>query len=148
MPPLDNPQGMAANGAGEELLGRHPLVLDLPAHAASPSVARAWLHTIAETTALPGPLVDDATLVLSELVTNAVLHAATDVHVSIELHDGTGIHLEVGDDTSALPRVLGYDPEHIGGVGMRIIEQLVAAWGVRRVGDGKIVWADLTVVVG
>jgi anti-sigma regulatory factor (Ser/Thr protein kinase) len=139
---------MATNGSGGELLGRQPLALDLPPVAASPGVARAWLHTIAETTALPHGLVRDATLVLSELVTNAVLHAATDVHVSIELHNDTGLHLEVGDDTSALPRVLGNDPEHIGGAGMRIVEQLVEAWGVRRVGDGKIVWADLAVVVG
>jgi anti-sigma regulatory factor (Ser/Thr protein kinase) len=137
---------MGANGASEELLGRPPLALDLPAHAAAPSVARAWLHTIADTTALPAGLVSDATLVLSELVTNAVVHAATDVHVSIELHDDTGIHLEVGDDTAALPRVLVCEPEHIGGAGMRIVEQLVASWGARRVGPGKIVWADLAVV--
>src|SRR5215212_2782936 len=101
---------MAASGAGEGVLGRHPLALELPAHGSSPGVARAWLHTIAETTALPGPLLEDATPVLSELVTNAVLHAATDVHVSIELQDDTGIHLEVGDDMSGLPRVLGYAP--------------------------------------
>jgi anti-sigma regulatory factor (Ser/Thr protein kinase) len=138
---------MAANGASEELLGRPPLALDLPAHAASPSVARAWLHTIAATTALPAGLVSDATLVLSELVTNAVVHAATDVHVSIELYDDTGIHLEVGDDTSALPQVRVSEPEHIGGVGMRIVDQLVASWGVRPIGPGKIVWADLAVVM-
>jgi anti-sigma regulatory factor (Ser/Thr protein kinase) len=138
---------MAADRAHGGLVGRPPLTLDLPAHAAAPGVARAWLHTIAATTALPAGLVSDATLVLSELVTNAVIHAATDVHVSIELHDDTGIHLEVGDDGTALPRVVHAEPDHIGGVGMRIVDQLVAAWGVRLVGDGKIVWADLAVVV-
>jgi anti-sigma regulatory factor (Ser/Thr protein kinase) len=139
---------MAADRTPDDLVGRQPLALDLPAHAASPGVARAWLHTIADTTTLPAEVVSDAALVLSELVTNAVLHAATDVHVSMELRDDVGIHLEVGDATSALPQVLACDPEHIGGAGMRIVDQLVASWGVRRVGAGKIVWADLGVVVG
>jgi len=139
---------MAADRAPDDLLGRRPLAVDLPPHAGSAGVARAWLHTIVDTTTLPDELVSDATLVLSELVTNAVRHAATDVHVSIELHDDVGIHLEVGDDATALPRVLGCDPNHIGGAGMRIVDQLVASWGVRRVGAGKIVWADLAVVVG
>jgi anti-sigma regulatory factor (Ser/Thr protein kinase) len=138
---------MAVDRAHETWPARPPLGLDLPAHAAAAGVARAWLHTIADTTALPDALVSDATLVLSELVTNAVIHAATDVHVSIELRDDTGIHLEVGDDGQALPRVVDAEPEHIGGAGMRIVDQLVSAWGVRRVGDGKIVWADLAVVV-
>ena len=124
-----------------------PLTLDLPAHAAAAGVARAWLHTIADTTALPDGLVSDATLVLSELVTNAVIHAATDVHVSIELHDDTGIHLEVGDDGRRCRGWSAPNRSHIGGAGMRIVDQLVAPWGVRRVGDGKIVWADLAVVV-
>jgi anti-sigma regulatory factor (Ser/Thr protein kinase) len=132
----------------DDLLGSRPLSLDLPASAASPAVARAWLHTIADTAALPEELVSDATLVLSELVTNAVIHAATDVHVDIRFHDADGIHLEVGDATAAVPHVLPTAPEQIGGVGMRIVEQLVAAWGVRLVGDGKVVWADLAVVNG
>ena len=29
---------------------------------------------------------------------------------------------------------------------MRIVERLAAAWGVRQVGDGKVVWADLAAV--
>ena len=41
---------------------------------------------VADTTG-PDAVVSDATLVLSELVTNAVIHAATDVHVSVELRD-------------------------------------------------------------
>jgi anti-sigma regulatory factor (Ser/Thr protein kinase) len=138
---------MAADRTPDDLVGRQPLALDLPPHAASPGVARAWLRTIADTTALPAAMVSDATLVLSELVTNAVLHAATDVHVSMELRDDTAIHLEVGDATSALPHVLVCDPEHIGGAGLRIVDQLVVSWGVRRVGAGKVVWADLGVAV-
>ena len=138
---------VAAHDASSGMLRRPPLALDLPAHTAAAGVARAWLHTIADATALPDALVGDATLVLSELVTNAVIHAATDVHVSVELRDGDQIHLEVGDDGRALPHVVPVEPEHIGGAGMRIVDQLVSAWGVRRVGDCKIVWADLTVVV-
>jgi anti-sigma regulatory factor (Ser/Thr protein kinase) len=137
----------ATRDANDGMVGRRPLALDLPAHTAAAGVARAWLHTIADTTALPAALVGDATLVLSELVTNAVIHAATDVHVCVELRDDIGIHLEVGDDGTAMPRVVPAEPDLIGGAGMRIVDQLVSAWGVRRVGDGKIVWADLAVVV-
>jgi anti-sigma regulatory factor (Ser/Thr protein kinase) len=136
---------MAIERPRHDLLGRSPLAVDLPAHVASPGVARAWLFTIADTTTLPAELVSDATLVLSELVTNAVIHAATDVHVYIEVHDANGIHLEVGDATHTVPQVLPAAPEEEGGVGMRIVERLAAAWGVRQVSDGKVVWADLAV---
>jgi anti-sigma regulatory factor (Ser/Thr protein kinase) len=119
--------------------------LALPAHAASAGAARAWFHSIAAATPLPSALVEDTSLVLSELVTNAVLHAGTDVHVTIRVGGVDRVHLEVGDATPELPALQAVAPDRIGGIGLQIVDQLVAAWGVRTTGPGTVVWADLGV---
>ena len=81
-------------------------------------------------------------LLLSELVTNAVLHAASAPKVAIAvLHDR--VHIEIVDHTrqSVAPREAGSDEE--GGRGLGIVEALAKAWGTTPLPDGKIVWFDV-----
>ena len=93
----------------------------------------------------PPRLVESASLVVSELVTNAVLHARTAIGVVIHLLDDGGVRLEVSDDSSALPHRRGYSPGSGTGRGLVLIDALTAGWGVAPHGGatGKTIWAEL-----
>jgi serine phosphatase RsbU (regulator of sigma subunit)/anti-sigma regulatory factor (Ser/Thr protein kinase) len=81
----------------------------------------------------------DAELVVSELVSNAVLHGWG--RVALRLHDtGEGLRIEVEDSNPTPPVATEGHPGRIGGFGMRIVEQL-GDWGWRPSRGGKVVWA-------
>jgi hypothetical protein len=74
-------------------------------------------------------LVDRAILVASELVTNAVVHARTDLRLRLELR-GDWLHIAVRDGSPRLLRlVTARDPEAEGGRGLWLVDQLGRAWG-------------------
>ena len=97
---------------------------------------------------------DDAAMVLrlvvSELVTNAVLHAATPFSVSLSRDDGA-LRLVVTDGLQVpLPAPAPRLPTQPNGRGLCIVERLSTEWGVDPGTDGKAVWAvfELPVVAG
>lgn len=87
--------------------------------------------------------VADAALVVSELVTNAVRHAGTEMRVALELRDGA-LTVSVYDLGPELPRLIPPAERRFGGRGLPIVVRLAEAWGVA-VGDdgGKAVWCRL-----
>lgn len=87
-------------------------------------------------------LVDDAELVLSELVTNALVHAGSRCRVAIGF-DGTVLRIEVTDRSSGLPDVQAPDRLDDHGRGLLLVSLLAAAWGVETTAVGKLVWAEL-----
>ena len=99
---------------------------------------------------VPRTVVDDAALVLSELVGNAVRHGSPlpdgGVRVSWELDD-CALHLEVcdggnGTDLAAGPACTSAE----GGRGLTIVGLLARRWGTTSFGDGGVgVYADLDV---
>jgi anti-sigma regulatory factor (Ser/Thr protein kinase) len=90
-----------------------------------------------------GDLVDDAAIIVSELVTNAVLHAGSQVHLSVFPHDG-GVRIEVADVSSHLPRWSPVEDGATSGRGLILVNQLSSRWGAERTADGgKLVWAEL-----
>lgn len=91
-------------------------------------------------------LVVDAELLTSELVTNAVVHARTDVTVSVAVADGTA-EIGVTDGSADLPRPRTAARTAEGGRGLRLVERLAEDWGVARVEGGKQVWFALDVGV-
>jgi anti-sigma regulatory factor (Ser/Thr protein kinase) len=84
-------------------------------------------------------LTDTAELLVSEVVTNALLHAGTDIVLRATL-DGTTLRVEVGDGSPHLPVRRRYGATSGTGRGLLMLEQLVDDWGVSRQGDGKTVW--------
>jgi anti-anti-sigma regulatory factor/anti-sigma regulatory factor (Ser/Thr protein kinase) len=98
-----------------------------------------WQLALADTT-----LVDRAVLLASELVTNAVVHARTELRLRVELR-GELLHLAVRGGSPRLLRLVTIpDPEAEGGRGLWLVEQLARAWGVNRHPDGgKVVWCTL-----
>lgn len=104
-----------------------------------------------------GQLTADATLLVSELVTNAVLHARTEVTLTLAVADGVlevgvadgAAHLPVPRDGTdpqgrrAGPRPIRWTAE--GGRGLHLLETLAESWGVAVGADGKQVWFCLAV---
>ena len=93
-------------------------------------------------------LTDDAQLLASELVTNAVKHASGPIDVRAYVRDGF-LRLEVGDssvDRCPEPRCASAEDE--GGRGMELVDKLSARWGWRARGHVKVVWLDLAVPAG
>lgn len=88
-------------------------------------------------------VIEPAQLLTSELVTNAVLHAGTEVQVVLEAH-GETVHVEVIDLTkrAPVPRYAPYDDLQTGR-GLTLLESIASAWGVSPLDRGKSVWFDL-----
>jgi LuxR family transcriptional regulator, maltose regulon positive regulatory protein len=90
-----------------------------------------------------GELSGQAQLLADELVTNAVVHARTDMRLRLELA-GELLHIAVQDSDPRLPRLLPDDPQAEGGRGLRLVERVGTAWGARQhPGGGKVVWCTL-----
>ena len=94
------------------------------------------------------PLVDDATLLVSEMVTNAIRH--TDGKSVLKLQRETDrVRITVTDTETRPPAPnMRFEPTATSGRGMHLIDALASAWGVEPTGSGKSVWADLTVQDG
>lgn len=115
-----------------------PTVLALPALTTSVAQAR---RAVVEVCRAAGraDLGDSAALLVSEVVTNAVLHGDGTVEVRAELR-GRSLRVEVKDDGPGAPSVRRADPEAEGGRGMALVDALSASWGVEPLPIGKYVW--------
>jgi anti-sigma regulatory factor (Ser/Thr protein kinase) len=85
---------------------------------------------------------DRAVLLVSELVTNAVVHARTPITVRLELAPGCA-SVEVSDDSERLPEPRMPRADRPGGRGLHLLEELTDGWGVRPGRVGKTVWFEL-----
>jgi len=91
-----------------------------------------------------GEMVNDAMVVVSELVTNAVVHAHSGCEVRARIAASSVLRLEVIDAGPGTPdpQVATEEDEH--GRGLVLVSALSAAWGVDSLPDGrKLVWAEL-----
>jgi anti-sigma regulatory factor (Ser/Thr protein kinase) len=120
----------------------HPWTLELPADPLSAARARQFL-TGAVGRLVGADLRDAAVLVVSELVTNAVRHAGTDLEVEVALIPG-GVRVQVSDSGGGYPVAREADPQDERGRGLGIVDSVAARWGVEDVpAGGKRVWVDL-----
>jgi hypothetical protein len=87
-------------------------------------------------------LVDPASLIVSELATNAVVHAGSGFTVSLN-HDGSVVRLAVGDGAAAVPQRAPGGADSPRGRGIPIIEAVASRWGHLALDRGKLVWAEL-----
>jgi PAS domain S-box-containing protein len=83
-----------------------------------------------------------AELVISEAVTNALVHAGTEVEVAARVGRG-GIRIEVSDGSPHLPATKNYADLAATGRGLQLLEQMVDRWGVEPHEEGKTVWFEL-----
>jgi anti-sigma regulatory factor (Ser/Thr protein kinase) len=112
-----------------------------PAERDAPTTARHFVADVLNRWGHSQALLEDATLVVTELATNAVLHARSAFGVEIGPH-GAGVRISVRDASHARPR-LRDNGMAASGRGLRLIDAIATRWGVDMTGDGKIVWAEL-----
>jgi anti-sigma regulatory factor (Ser/Thr protein kinase) len=103
---------------------------------------------LADRWALPESVAHDATLAVSELVTNAVLHAHTPLRLRLARRV-EGVRIEVADDDPRLPPVEQADPARLAlnrsmtGRGLALVAAVADGLGAERQGRGKVTWAEV-----
>jgi anti-sigma regulatory factor (Ser/Thr protein kinase) len=116
--------------------------LVLPLTVASPGAARAFARASSCTEHAP-EILDDALLLISELVTNAVRYGEPPLLLALECEEG-GLRVRVRDSGASLPRPRVAADGHESGRGLDLVELLSDVWGVEPVvddhGSGKVVW--------
>jgi anti-sigma regulatory factor (Ser/Thr protein kinase) len=116
-------------------------VLDLPPTTDSVPVARRFVRA---RLGHGGADVDTATLLVSEVVTNAILHARTSVTLTVELA-GEVVRITVRDGSPVQPRIHSFAATSATGRGLRLLDRLAKRWGVDAdpATGGKIVWFEV-----
>jgi anti-sigma regulatory factor (Ser/Thr protein kinase) len=87
-------------------------------------------------------LVEDAKLLVSELATNAVVHAQSSSTVAVQPR-ATGVRLSVRDASLSKPTLRDHDARAGSGRGLQLIDVLASKWGIELADGGKTVWAEL-----
>ena len=82
---------------------------------------------------------DDAVALVSELATNAVIHARTPFTVVVS-PDADTVRVGVHDLSVVLPRRRGYGLDATTGRGLRLVASMASDWGIEAEGEGKVVW--------
>jgi sigma-B regulation protein RsbU (phosphoserine phosphatase) len=121
------------------------LTTTLEPNPATPGRARRaateWLGATGATKAQ----VDKAVLIVSELVTNAVVHAGTAIELRLDW-DGPHLRIEVTDGGPARGALMSHQSPAGGGRGLFIVDHLSESWGFEIGRTGKRVWANVAAV--
>jgi anti-sigma regulatory factor (Ser/Thr protein kinase) len=120
---------------------RAPMFAVLPPRPASASVARELVACACHDWHLES-LIDDLSLVVTELVANAVRHAGTEMEVRLIALEG-GIRLEVQDGSTRPLRPRPSTLVDEGGRGLLLVDALSSRYGVEGEAGGKKVWVEL-----
>ncbi|WP_078858467.1 ATP-binding protein [Streptomyces sp. NRRL F-2799] len=118
---------------------------ELAAHPGSPAQARRLARTRLAGWSVCADTCESAVLVVSELVTNAVVHTASS-RVVCELADRDGlVRIAVRDEGCAPgePHPAQQRPDEEHGRGLLLVAALCRAWGAQEYGPGLLVWAEL-----
>ena len=116
--------------------------VDLPRSLTSVAAARRFVEETLKEWQLE-PVLDDALLVISELVTNAVTHADSSCRIRLSLTPAR-LRIDVLDNGVGTPEPLPYSQTEEHGRGLYMVDAVTTAWGLEDVpGEGKLVWAEL-----
>jgi anti-sigma regulatory factor (Ser/Thr protein kinase) len=142
----DRPGLGAATGAAPDggAAGRR-FRFELAAHPGSVAQARRLARARLTGWSVCEDTCDSAALVISELVTNAIVHTASG-RVVCELHDHDDtVRIAVRDEGCAPgePHPSPQRPDEEHGRGLLLVAALCRAWGVQEHGPGLLVWAEL-----
>jgi hypothetical protein len=85
---------------------------------------------------------DVAVLLVSELATNAIVHARSEFDVWVDL-TGPCVRMGVDDRSDVLPSPTQADPDATRGRGLAMIEVASDRWGVERTYEGKTTWLEI-----
>ena len=133
---------------GEEVPSREPVTAELaqahiglPAQLQSAWRARQFLRDVLPQWRVEG-VIDNAMLLTTELVTNAVVHARSPVAVTLRLTEDR-LRVEVADKGPGALTLRVPDPDAVHGRGLLLIDAVSSAWGTSADEQGKLVWFEL-----
>jgi anti-sigma regulatory factor (Ser/Thr protein kinase) len=117
---------------------------DLPSDASAAGLARRFVTSALGDWDIDENVVDTAQLLVSELVTNAVIHSATPSTVTVRT-DGEYLLVLVQDGGGSGPvqKPPELEPEAISGRGLSLVEALTSAWSFEQSADRTTVWFEL-----
>jgi anti-sigma regulatory factor (Ser/Thr protein kinase) len=123
--------------------------IELPPERSAAAAARRFVRAVASEWRLPTAVQADLELLVSELVTNAVLHARSTARLTLDRH-GDRVRVTVADDSSVRPRLRNYGTDAVTGRGLVLVDRLAEEWGVDTRPDaaqdaGKQVWFELVI---
>jgi anti-sigma regulatory factor (Ser/Thr protein kinase) len=116
--------------------------IDLPRNPSSVATARRFIEARVSAWSFPRRAGEQLVLIGSELVTNAVLHARTDLILTLELDDGRA-RISVKDQSRAPATLRHYRTDALTGRGLGVVAALSDRWGISAAADGKVVWAEV-----
>jgi anti-sigma regulatory factor (Ser/Thr protein kinase) len=119
-----------------------PARITLPRNPSSVAAARRFIEARAAAWSFPRPAGEQLVLIGSELVTNAVLHARTELTLTIEPR-GDRVRISVKDRSQAPATLRHYPTDALTGRGLGVMAALSDRWGISAAADGKVVWAEL-----
>jgi anti-sigma regulatory factor (Ser/Thr protein kinase) len=94
------------------------------------------------------PLRNRAALLVSELVTNAVVHTGSECSLTAWYDQVEGLRVEVRDGDSHRARLLTGPDSDTGGRGLLLVDRLASRWGTDMLDTGKVVWFELRPDIG
>ena len=116
--------------------------LGLPPEPGSARRARQFIRDFCLAAALDDDVCEKAALLVSELVTNAVIHGRTRATLTAQRPDGC-LRVAVHDLNAQLPGMPPTDADAESGRGIRIVAAVADRWGAEPDGHGKTVWFEL-----
>jgi anti-sigma regulatory factor (Ser/Thr protein kinase) len=103
--------------------------------------ARAFCHGVLSTWQVPEHKREDIVLVVSELVTNAILHGGAAEQLRLR-RTAQRVVIEVFDRGPRMPHPRAADLKAESGRGLHLVARLADRWGARPVRGGKAVWCE------
>jgi anti-sigma regulatory factor (Ser/Thr protein kinase) len=119
------------------------LVLQVPRERTQLADVRAQARAVMQGWALLDDVVHTATVLVSELVTNALVHGKDPVEARLRLTRDRLV-VEAEDGGFHMPRRRRAHEDDEGGRGLHLVSRLADRWGARLTDDGKVVWAELS----
>jgi len=104
--------------------------------------ARTFTRATMDEWTLPESLARDAILLVSEMVTNAIVHGRPPIQLRLRLAR-EHLLVEVDDTATAVPRKLRPTSSDVHGRGLQLVAMMADAGGTRPIHDGKSVWCAL-----
>jgi anti-sigma regulatory factor (Ser/Thr protein kinase) len=107
-----------------------------------PSSAGAARRFVAAALGAGDEVAELAMLLVSELASNAVLHAQTSFEIVVHV-DEERLRVEVSDANPSMPSLRSYVRESITGRGLHMVAASADHWGFEAHPDGKVVWFEI-----
>ena len=91
----------------------------------------------------PEPIASDAVLLVSEMVTNAIVHGEPPIRLRLRRDPAAGLAIEVDDGARVEPKPMQPTPDDEHGRGLQLVAMLAGRWGTRPTAEGKTVWCHI-----